>query len=1683
MKKSTPSHASETEKKNSPELLINSKSNSQSIESLRLALEKTSQADEISALHICIIANEAACIEDYLKFAIFLRDFDLSNSLKVLDEAQDKFGKNAWIEDNRARAFVLLENLNDAVNCWEKACNMVTEEEKKFFVEQLYRVYGKLNKQIAQEISYAKNNRNWDAVLSILNSYKIQQPNNLFIYLELSIAYRNTGNFINALKTLKSAQKQGLQSSWIHDNYARIYIEKELYQQAVEEIKLALKLTSSEIEIQVFNTLLENCQDKCAEDEVKKQALFLLCNNQNLTILANKHELSESSSVELLIDSEKFEVIKTAMINQPALLNVNQIWDSDFELGGRCWQNSSKIKSENLNIDLSETWRLEEGHTAYLYQAQSNKEAIELVYHDPVIGELLPVIQGSYYEIGGSFACHRCESALIIEFYNDELERHEKKEFTIASDTLGGTHLKDYVYIEESIFIPENISFVRISLLKLPKKTGSAGNDSYLFFAHPFFTLVASESASLGWNKNPLQLPEWRQLRYSNAGDFLGLTIQTPSPILDTARHNIELNSILIDNTLIKLSKIFSNKRSNYHWQRFRINIAEECKHKNWAKAVQLVDGWINKNPHDTEIGQLPIITRVDKAKSQGIFDLPTVEVLQLTRYMTELKPTKVWSWKWLIEITYLLHRWQESLTAYNNLTKLSNWDDTNDEYLIAILAAVFEKFYRYEEAFHFYLRSWAANFEESYLEKLVEIVNNCEHLQLSNTEISWLCTFKFTDNQSCIHILTLTEAIIPRLSLVSLDELLNQTNSSHEAFFSALIKAFEQGEQTYDWSLALTLLEALDKANILNPLPDWLAIEILWMSVQFSRLALMSDKKTVALAKKNLAQLKLFQFWQHAITFDKKFPLLDQNYLLDQNFFLLEQNHLLHQQTWTNSTKITITSLSEFLAHPNSFKIAPHILFSIQWYKDIAKLIDDKVTHPLVHFFRYSSGYVKKSLNPNPYFDCNWYRKKYLENNNIDNPLLHYLANFQQTGLQPSKFFCNDYVRETQGLLTTEEPLSYYLEQLINGGIGFCLNGFSPSAFFDRKFYAERNGDLLPLVHQHQLDLFAHFINYGQAEGRQSYPWQLYNEFVRHQRLYLEPFNWNTRLGSGDGGVRYTIGKKAETAYLAGQTVLAKDFAYRPLISILVPVYQVSPRFLEAMIQSVIAQTYELWQLCLVDDSSKRYRDEIIGLLEKYAAKDQRIVYTVREKNGHICHTTNDCLTLAQGEYVALLDHDDLLTPDALYEVVSAINQNNDLDIIYSDEDKVDEWGVFSAPYYKPDWSPHSLWARMYVCHLTVYRKSLVDSVKGFRVGFEGSQDYDLLLRCTEHTKNIHHIPRVLYHWRAHSESTASGGNNQAKNYCAEAGRKAVEEALQRRGIKADVSSIENMGTAILVKPTVIGNPLVDIIIPSRNGTGFLKTCLQSIFKKTSYLNFKITVIDNNSTDDDFFELVEYWQQQESERFQVIRDESPFNFARLNNSAVEKTDGDYLLFLNNDTEVITKDWIEGMLGYAQLEEAGAVGIKLYYEDDTIQHAGVATGIQAIAGHVMKHAKREAHGYYSNLKLVTNYSAVTAACLMINRKKFNLVGGFTEYLQVAFNDIDFCLKVRQQGFYNIYLPFVELYHYESKSRGYEDTPEKEERFERETLFLRQRWGKQLDNDPFYSPWLTLDSESMGYRFH
>ncbi|WP_369426716.1 glycosyltransferase family 2 protein [Waterburya agarophytonicola] len=528
----------------------------------------------------------------------------------------------------------------------------------------------------------------------------------------------------------------------------------------------------------------------------------------------------------------------------------------------------------------------------------------------------------------------------------------------------------------------------------------------------------------------------------------------------------------------------------------------------------------------------------------------------------------------------------------------------------------------------------------------------------------------------------------------------------------------------------------------------------------------------------------------------------------------------------------------------------------------------------------------------------------------------------------------------------------------------------------------------------------------------------------------------------------------------------------YRPLISIIVPIYNADENFLRQAIASVIEQAYDCWELCLADDCSTK--PHVKEILAEYAQQDERIKVVYRSENGHICRASNSALEIATGEYIALLDHDDLLAPHALAKVVELLNQHPEADFIYSDEDKVNEENIHSGHFFKPDWCPDSLLSRMYTCHLGVYRRSLVNQVGNFRVGFEGSQDYDLVLRLSEKTDKIFHIPDILYHWRIHLESTAA--DSDAKPYAANAAQKALSEAIARRKEPGEVLLNPDFPGVYTVRYQIENPQLVSIIIPTKDLADVLDVCLKSIFSQTTYPNYEIILIDNGSTEAKTHECFAYWQQQQPERFKCYPYDVPFNYSQINNYAVTKAQGKYLLFLNNDTEVLTPDWLEAMVEQAQRASIGAVGSLLLYPDDTVQHGGVILGIGGVAGHSHKHFRVTQAGYVSQIVSTNNYSAVTAACMMCRREVFEEIGGFEEKLAIAFNDVDFCLKIIARGYRNIYLPHVALYHYESKSRGHEDTPEKQTRFAQEVGYMRQKWQEICSADPCYNPNLSKNHE-------
>ena len=534
-------------------------------------------------------------------------------------------------------------------------------------------------------------------------------------------------------------------------------------------------------------------------------------------------------------------------------------------------------------------------------------------------------------------------------------------------------------------------------------------------------------------------------------------------------------------------------------------------------------------------------------------------------------------------------------------------------------------------------------------------------------------------------------------------------------------------------------------------------------------------------------------------------------------------------------------------------------------------------------------------------------------------------------------------------------------------------------------------------------------------------------------------------------------------------------SFAQKPLISIVIPLYCTPLPYLKELIESVRRQSYENWQLCLADGSPD---DKAKEFLEKHYGREKRIVYQKLEENGGISVNTNAAAELAKGEYLMFCDHDDTLEPDALYEIVKAIN-DTDADVIYTDEDKVSMDGQhYFDPNFKPDFNLFRLRENNYICHIFVVRKSLTGETGMLRSEFDGAQDFDFILRCCEKAKKITHIPKVLYHWRCHMDSTAADPSSKA--YAYEAGRKAIREHYQRMGIDAKVDMTERPGwyrSHIKIQ----GNPMVSIIIPNKDHTDDLELCLFSMSRKSTYRNYEILIVENNSEKEETFEYYKKLPERYP-KVRVLTWEKEFNYSAINNFAAEEAQGEYLLFLNNDVEILTPDWIEEMLQNCQQENVAAVGAKLYYPDDTIQHAGVVLGLGGIAGHIMCRASREDPGYFGRMISVQEISAVTAACMMVKKSEFDSVKGFDETFQVAFNDIDLCMKFRAAGKKIIFTPYAELYHYESKSRGLEDTPEKQFRFDKEVKRFQEKWAQQLEmGDPYYSPNLSVTEGDCSLR--
>ncbi len=549
--------------------------------------------------------------------------------------------------------------------------------------------------------------------------------------------------------------------------------------------------------------------------------------------------------------------------------------------------------------------------------------------------------------------------------------------------------------------------------------------------------------------------------------------------------------------------------------------------------------------------------------------------------------------------------------------------------------------------------------------------------------------------------------------------------------------------------------------------------------------------------------------------------------------------------------------------------------------------------------------------------------------------------------------------------------------------------------------------------------------------------------------------------------------------------------------ISILVPLYNTPMNFLEEMIGSVTWQTYQNWELCLADGSDDAHI-EVGEYCKKLAKADSRIRYQKLAKNDGISGNTNECLKLATGDYIGLFDHDDILHPSVLYEYVKVINEQN-ADYIYCDETTFKDGSVdkMITLHFKPDYAIDNLRANNYICHFSCFKKDLLDGMELFRKQFDGSQDHDMILRLTDKAKNVVHVPKLLYYWRSHAGSVAS--DISAKSYAIEAARGAVADHLRSHGYEHfKITSTRAFETIFKISYEIIGNPKISVVIANKDHVGDLRRCITSILEKSTYDNYEIVVVENNS---ETTEIFEYYNELTGDKFdkamkhgemavsddeiiKIVKYEGEFNYSAINNLGVEKTEGEYILLLNNDTEVITVNWMEELLMYAQREDVGAVGGKLFYGNKTIQHAGVVIGLGAhrTAGHTHYGQSRENLGYMGRLCYTQNATAVTGACLMVKKSLYEKVGGLDTGFAVSLNDVDFCLKLRKEGYLNVFTPFAELYHFESISRGLDDSGKKAQRYNRESEVFRNKWKEELaKGDPYYNPNFSLDRSDYSLK--
>ena len=545
-------------------------------------------------------------------------------------------------------------------------------------------------------------------------------------------------------------------------------------------------------------------------------------------------------------------------------------------------------------------------------------------------------------------------------------------------------------------------------------------------------------------------------------------------------------------------------------------------------------------------------------------------------------------------------------------------------------------------------------------------------------------------------------------------------------------------------------------------------------------------------------------------------------------------------------------------------------------------------------------------------------------------------------------------------------------------------------------------------------------------------------------------------------------------------------QFDYMPKISILVPLYNTDETMLKEMIDSVLYQTYENWQLCLADgsDAAHAYVEEVCRMYMEAEGERTRIVYRRLTRNEGISGNTNQCYKLADGEYIGLFDHDDVLHPSVLFEYVKAINEQG-ADYLYCDETTFQSGDInhMLTMHFKPDYAPDNLRANNYICHFSVFKRTLLEGTELFRSQFDGSQDHDMILRLTDRAKKVVHIPRLMYYWRCHPASVAS--NIGAKTYAIDAARGAVADHLRSHGYENfKITSTRAFETIFKIRYEIIGSPKISIVIANKDHAEDLKRCISSIYEKSTYDNWEIIVVENNSTEDSIWAYYKELEKDGKVRVVVYEAEGNFNYSAVNNFGASFATGEYILLLNNDTEVITVNWLEELLMYAQREDVGAVGAKLYYPDKTIQHAGVvlALGAHRTAGHSHYKQPKANLGYMGRLCYAQNVSAVTGACLMVKKALFDEVGGLDEGFAISLNDVDFCLKLREKGYLNVFTPFAECFHYESISRGLDDQGEKAERYNRESEQFRAKWKDVLEaGDPYYNKNFSLDRSDFSLK--